>query len=772
MSGGRNPYANGYGDTGRANRYDGYGSNAYNNNPANSSNTSLNPPGSSGGLPPPQSRDRRPGGYGGFYDNGASRDNDASSIPPRSRDGPPPPRQQQQGPQQLQQQQSFDNSNGNTDWGRRPQGTQESFGDPNGGYGQPRQRPNGMGMGMEMNGAGANGPPPPRQYESNRAPVREPARPMMQLPQNPEDVLQFVQKEWDFMGDEEEFVPIQVGLQFMDSSTLGRAQREPEFRDTHRQLQMTLKKIVNDHYQSFSSSIPTYHKIQQNITNSQNRIRNLRTGISDAKSGFLTAQPELRALATSSQSYDDMLQLLGHIETIQEIPERLEARLSEKRYLAAIDVLQNGLKLVKKADLAGIKGLGDMRTYFVHQEQSITEILVEELHDHLYLKSPYCQDRWKSSSPLNAESEAGAGAQATVGNIGNWDKPIHQFLSSLDVSSPLTDDGSRNPEADTFQFIRVLIESLNKLGHLNVAVDRIEQRLPVELFTVVDKTSSEVDHRHPSHTRGETKKPENGFAMPSQNDTRGHLLTEFLQNLFAKFEAIAEGHRVVHEVIKGIATREEIQDTTRLASGFRELWNLYQSELRSLLHDYLATDGDSSVRTNVADGSSLLNRGQRDKNKRIFKLGDLHAGSEEMRDEEDELDEILRSSVPGLVSTTLSKSNALGSANRRSKGPSGTGHKLLIQPSVFNISLMLPPSLAFLKRLKELVPTDANVVMTTLTSFLDDFLINVFQPQLDEVITDLCMRCLVDMNAFTEDPAWKSHSPKPIFKVRLVNYRT
>jgi hypothetical protein len=40
-------------------------------------------------------------------------------------------------------------------------------------------------------------------------------------------------------------VPVQVALNLMDTSTLGKAEREPEFLDVHDQIQETLKSIVN-----------------------------------------------------------------------------------------------------------------------------------------------------------------------------------------------------------------------------------------------------------------------------------------------------------------------------------------------------------------------------------------------------------------------------------------------------------------------------------------------------------------------------------------------
>lgn len=58
------------------------------------------------------------------------------------------------------------------------------------------------------------------------------------------DVLQYIQHDWDFMT-RDDCVPVQIALQLMDSSTLGRADRYDDFQETHQQLQKALKAIVN-----------------------------------------------------------------------------------------------------------------------------------------------------------------------------------------------------------------------------------------------------------------------------------------------------------------------------------------------------------------------------------------------------------------------------------------------------------------------------------------------------------------------------------------------
>lgn len=188
--------------------------------------------------------------------------------------------------------------------------------------------------------------------------------------------------------------------------------------------------------------------------------------------------------------------------------------------------------------------------------------------------------------------------------------------------------------------------------------------------------------------------------------------------------------------------------------------------MRSILHDYLATDGDSSYRSGQGNATvgSVFSRAPRDRNKRMFKLSDMDTKVSELSQERDDLEFILRSSVPGLVSDSKRHEDATASTSTNLDG-SATGHKLLVAPSVFNMGILLPPSLDFLNRLKEVVPPGSDIVMSTLTSFLDDFLVNVFHPQLDETLIELCSQTFIEVDSFNEEPNWTKHSRKPIFKV-------
>ena len=586
-------------------------------------------------------------------------------------------------------------------------------------------------------------------------------------------VLEHIKTAWPTMY-EKDCVPVQVALQLLDTSSVGKAHEYRQFEKTHQYLQDSLKAIVHEHHQGFNSSIGTFHKIQASIQASQKRVRTLKELIGQSKISLGTTDPELRKLASQSQNYDDLIHTLAEIEDLRLIPDQLEARISEKRFLTAVEILQNALRRIRVPALDKVGALSDLRSYLTNQETALTDILVEELHDHLYLKSPYCQERWQ----IFAKGPGGI-AKEKLDKANNL-RPFYEVLESLasakESRQAMIEDPTRNPEADTFYYIELLVESLNKLGRLESAVNSIKHRLPVELFGIVTETNSEVDQKHPSSLRGGFSGSHGNQAFGKENGIRADVIHDLLWTLYAKFEAIAEGHRVFHDVVTAIVEREGVRHSNMLLGSFRELWNLYQNEIRSLLHNYVTTDADvyqynSSPKTGAASVSS------RD---HLFKFADADSKSVQMTTEYQELEGIIRAAVPGLMSNSR-KPGIDGKKQLGHKGDHmsrritntaafdsramGVGmHKSLVEPSVFNMSLLLPPTLGFLQRLKVIVPPHSDLVTSTLTTFLDNFLVNVFLPQLDETLGKLSDSVFEESDSFQQDPHWTKISRRPVFK--------
>ena len=622
--------------------------------------------------------------------------------------------------------------------------------------------------------------PPPREV-AQRPPPPSSRNPSRQNPQSygtsaereMQSVLQVIKSDWPAMC-EQDCIPVQMALQLLDPSSVGRAHEYRSFQKTHKYLQTSLKNMVETYHQGFNSSIGTFHKIQGSLQSSQKKVRTLKESLAASKTALCTTDPELKKLYNASQMYDDLLQTLNELEELRQVPDQLEGRISEKRFLTAVDVLQNALRRLRKPELDDIGALTELRSYLGNQEGALMDILVEELHEHLYLKSPYCQERWQTlAKHQGAFSETFADSTSAP--------PFHTILDVMDFERAAQEDPAINPEGDTFSYIALVIESLNKLGRLEGAVDQLKQRLPVELFGIVNETINEIDQKHPSSLRGASSGT-HGLHIYGSRETqlRADVIYDLLWTLYGKFEAIAEGHRVFHEYIKALIRREGAGNNIALLGSFKELWNLYQNEIRSLLHNYVTTDADVYQFDTPKAGVSTNGKPATTR-EHLFKFSEADAKSAEMATEYDALDGIIQAAVPGLTSNTRKttadkKVSLLGNrltvdGSRKSTGPgyadgrqNGDIYKSLVEPSVFNMSLLLPPTLVFLQRLKSIVPPGSDMATSTLTSFLDNFLVNVFQPQLDETLGKLSDSVFGESDAFQQDAHWSQLAKRPVFK--------
>lgn len=197
----------------------------------------------------------------------------------------------------------------------------------------------------------------------------------------------------------------------------------------------------------------------------------------------------------------------------------------------------------------------------------------------------------------------------------------HRLRSSTYGSSPITGAGSINsfssssnlaglavshnksPESDSFAYMETLLESLAVLGKLGSALDAVAQRLPQEIYALVDSTLDEVSERADYLKKGSVldagelrtgiediyvvlsgPNPANLGLLSSTAHTflsstgkgRGPLLSpsslrsavleasakkidheilnDFFWTLYSKFDAVAQGLGVVSEVANRIGS--------------------------------------------------------------------------------------------------------------------------------------------------------------------------------------------------------------------------
>ncbi|KAL0580816.1 exocyst subunit [Marasmius crinis-equi] len=367
-----------------------------------------------------------------------------------------------------------------------------------------------------------------------------------------------------------------------------------------------------------------------------------------------------------------------------------------------------------------------------------------------------------------------------------------------------------NPESDSFAYMETILESLAVLGRLGSALDVVAQRLSSELFSLVDSTLEEVSERAEYGQRSSIYSFGNGTAgsdgvyifsvdpslvvhhsneylsaltlrlaaLESSSQHHEHeILKDFFWTLYSKMDALAQGLRVIYEVANRIGSRKDFKDSSGTKPGalfpLDDIWSSVQSEIRTLLYDYLTSEEESNIagRNPVSSINEILRDGRfsRDKTKGVFRLVDTDPKltKKVLKAHEEALTQVIKDTMPGLVqaSTETAIQSALFKVGTDDRALIGAGqhHKLLIKPNAFNVSVLFQPTLAWLERVSGILPPDVANIRAS-ASVLDEFVLKVYLPQLEEKVSTLFHEAVSSPDAFQADPLSKKLSPEPLVK--------
>ncbi|KAG9118766.1 hypothetical protein FRC07_006557 [Ceratobasidium sp. 392] len=660
-------------------------------------------------------------------------------------------------------------------------------------------------------------------------------------------VLDQMQDEWAFVIDPD-FNPVSLALSLLDDSSVGRDL--DSFRRTKGMLERALKGTVDKHYQAFAAALPHHANVLTLLSDTQKHIAEARTSLTDARAALSHQRADLVQLWTRGQTIEEMTTILDEIDRLKNVPDQLESLMSEKKLLQAALLLVRSQKTITNADLMDIGALTDLRLYLSGQESALRDILIEELHAHLYLKSFWCESRWSAYKPGQDYLPDFHPPSTSSTELSPPTPPntmphvLSSYLSDLkmrpaaDVSFTIPDDprtsmhipDPTNPqpahkthkrntslatstrpvstadpaatvqtpdniESNSFLYIEMILEALAVLGALGGALDTVNQRLGVEVFGLVESVISDVHERAAFVRRGlgeSQSSSGNGSggglyvfvgegpgalrlaALEGAAKKADHeILRDLCWTLYSKLDAVVQGLRVVSEVADRIGSRRDFKDTSGTTPGqlfpLSNAWSTIQSEVRNLLHDHITDEGNGATagRNPISSINETLRAGRfgRDRTKGAFRFADTDPKpiTRALRSHEDGITQVLRATVPGLI-TSLSEP-----ATQFTTGADASEHRLLIRPDAFHVSVLFQPTLAFLDRVAVCLPEGVagGEGGQKGSLFLDDFVVKVYLPQLEEKVSSLFHQAVGGTDAFQEDTHSGRISEQPLVKASM-----
>lgn len=171
-------------------------------------------------------------------------------------------------------------------------------------------------------------------------------------------------------------------------------------------------------FRAYEAALASHHAAQQSLGACERETASARRAIMDARARLDSrgTKDALAGMSSRMEHLDEMSRLLDEIEYLRLVPDRLEALLAERRFLRAVQIVMRALKMINKPELLEVGAVHDIRHWLVLQEGVLLEMLIDELHAHLYLKNFYCDARWKAYTPGQTERASAVRALYTRHN--------------------------------------------------------------------------------------------------------------------------------------------------------------------------------------------------------------------------------------------------------------------------------------------------------------------------------------------------------------------
>ncbi|KAL7752158.1 exocyst subunit [Sorochytrium milnesiophthora] len=632
------------------------------------------------------------------------------------------------------------------------------------------------------------------------------------LPSRVEDVLAEIRHDWPFMLDDK-FQDVPLALDLLE----GNGRRNPRsFHDTLNRLDNAIGVIADEHANSLNVSLRTYSNVMENINNSRNRIATMKQMLLQSKDFLQLKQTDLLGLWSRNNEHREMLRIIDMVDELSKTPPKIDALVQNKYYYAAVTKLLDALKLAECPECLRIPALGELRKALHSMKETLYEALVDEIASHIYLKAPFSEERWMTVLHKQSDNSMAIGSNSKITHAGSFSgtahgasalgggagpgamalksgasapgggsggsgprghrrgqsgdmrqlaaSAMHKRVSSMSDEVVVLEDFDADPEMDSLSFLRVCVESLLVLGKLAEGLEVIQQRVPMELYQMVDRAVVDFEEKRGSGTLSSVQ-ASNSWSAGSNGDVHSlrdkskqpqlQVLREFMETLYAQLECVMEAHKLVCNLVDGMTRRQMFANFGNDESKFpiytiQDVWVAVQAELKTLIMDYLRPSGNAASSLHLSD---LM------KAKKPRSSKDTTGHSELFHFVDSDVSASVTKFYNSIDINTLSQAlpmqaasahQGYGVVDQFASRNDKASHHAVVAADPENVSVIFLPTLNVMDRLEGWVTVGA-AKAHDFHQFLDDFVLTYFIPQIESKVLGYVHKYISGPDGFIVD---------------------
>lgn len=157
---------------------------------------------------------------------------------------------------------------------------------------------------------------------------------------------------------------------------------EREYRESDKRLD----KLVLNHHKDLTSVMQAFSKITVRLGASRDRLSSVREKLITCQKLLHCKRDELKKLWLESVENKHVLELLDRVEAIAKVPNDVRNFINKKHYLHATKLLVESLSSLE-GNLKTVEALREVKTELSKEKEEMYNVLVDELHKHIYVKS-------------------------------------------------------------------------------------------------------------------------------------------------------------------------------------------------------------------------------------------------------------------------------------------------------------------------------------------------------------------------------------------------
>eukprot|EP00903_Cladosiphon_okamuranus_P010322 g9766.t1 len=429
----------------------------------------------------------------------------------------------------------------------------------------------------------------------------------------------------------------------------------PLHRNIQRQLQVcsdVVERITVEHHGSLNSSVQAMGGVARHYNQTRANVGTLRGQLRECKQLLQTgsSQTDVRELWQRKLQYSLVLRLLGALDMIKDAPVKFERLVRQKRFVGAVDLLNESLLNIFSAELVDVPAVASVRDEMLAQKGKILDTLVEEIADVLFLRSATAQlsaaDKARSAGKSRRRGERGGAngalledpmanalsrGQGTVGGGGagiSSDAASESSAGGGDAAGMMwagihvdvTDVGDNeeqaldDPSQEFSVYLRLLVEAVRRLRCLDDVERYLLERLPNEVLTL------SATHMRTCVGKNEEVGVNVGaatFNSKSKNDglsARGQNLTQYLSLMFDSFTSVLANLirlvRLLHAArLRDLREQDPGAPVFEADAPFKEslvvgLWQHIQAHLIDVLTRHVSETQAAEVGSDATKGDA------------------------------------------------------------------------------------------------------------------------------------------------------------------------